>query len=268
MPKTINKSITKEDHGHDHGHRKEKPRNSRGTVRGEIQVPGRKTGKRGPKGNTDRNRDQRSPRHDAKNGRQAHGSDHIVGHRNNRIPAGQPGLDDNHLRDQIIIDRVESTLDRIARQVFANPNSILPVNDGYQAFGRYTIVKQAQYFEVYRGATLAACPSTARLALAWCIADKLGKFTLTQEITLFDQEIERRTDEIRYFRHMIETTTDNERRYVLEDRLQHSHTRLKWLQEHLDKCVNLAKYWQQKGFKDETARIGLKNQNTTNTQSA
>lgn len=262
MPKPINKSSPKEDHGNDHGHRKEKPRNPRGTVRGEIQVPGRKTGKRGTKGNTDRNRDQRGPRHDAKNGRQAHGSDHIVGHRSDRVPAGQPGLDDNHIRDQIIIDRVESTLDRIAKQVFANSNSILPVKDGYQAFGRYTIVKQPLYFEVYRGATLASCPSTARLALAWCIADKLGKFSLTQEITLFDEEIERRIDEMRYFRHMIETTTDTERRYVLEDRLQHSHSRMKWLQEHLDKCVNLAKYWQQKGFKDETARIGLKNNGT------
>jgi len=262
MPKSINKSSPKEDHGHDHGHRKEKPRNSRGTVRGEIQVSGRKTGKRGTKGHTHRSGHQRGARHGAEHGTKAHGSDHIVGHRNNRVPAGQPGMDDHHIRDQIIIDRVESTLDRIARQVFANPNSILPFNDGYQAFGRYTIAKQAQYFEVYRGATLAACPSSARLALAWCIADKLGKFTLTQEITLFDQEIERRRDEIRYFRHMIETTTDTERRYVLEDRLQHSHSRLKWLQEHLDKCVNLAKYWQQKGFKDETARIGLKNNGT------
>ncbi len=262
MPKKLNTTKAKEDHGHDHGHRKEKSGNSRRTVRGEIQVPGGKTGKRRAKSDSHRSGHQRGARHDAKNVRQAHGSDHIVGHRSNRVPSGQPGLDDNHIRDQIIIDRVESTLDRIARQVFANPNSIRPVNNGYQVFGRYTITKQPQYFEVYRGSTLAISLSTARLALAWCIADKLGKFSLTQDITLFDQEIERRRDEIRHFRHMIETTPDIERRYVLEDRFQHSHSRLKWLQDHLDKCVNLAKYWQQKGFKDETARIGLKNNGT------
>lgn len=263
MPKKINKAIVKEDHGNDHRHRKEKPRNPRGTVRGEIQVPGRKTGKRGAEGHTHRSGHTRSPRHGAEHGTKKDRPDHIVGNRNHRIPGGKPRVDDHALRDQIVIDRVENTLDRIAREIFVNSNVIIPANGGYQAFGRYHIIKQPGHFDVYRGATLAAQPSTAKLALAWCIADKLGKFSLTQELTLFDQEIERRRDEISHFRHMISTTLDSGRRYVLEDRLWHSQARLKWLQEHLDKCVNLAKYWQQKGFKDETARIGIKNNSPT-----
>jgi hypothetical protein len=102
-------------------------------------------------------------------------------------------------------------------------------------------------------------PSSSKVAISWCVADKYGKDSLALELITLDLEIERRTNEITHYRNTLERSTDSVQRFVAADRLAESLARLKYAQEQLDKCVNLAKYWQLKGFKDETARIGIKN---------
>jgi len=141
------------------------------------------------------------------------------------------------------------------------------LDDKIRAFGKYTITKNQRSYQVYRGATLAAEPSSSKVALSWCVADKYGKDSLANELITLDHEIERRSDEIMYYRNTLANSTDSLLKFVTADRLAESLARLKYAQEQLDKCVNLAKYWQQKGFKDETARIGIKNQNTTKSES-
>jgi hypothetical protein len=91
------------------------------------------------------------------------------------------------------------------------------------------------------------------------VADKYGKDSLARDLISFDQEVERRSDEIMYYRKTLADSQDSVQRFVAADRLSESLIRLKYAQEQLAKCVNLAKYWQLKGFKDETARIGIKN---------
>jgi hypothetical protein len=147
-------------------------------------------------------------------------------------------------------------LERLTRDhLLNNPNAILRMNNVIRAFGKYTITKTARSCQVYRSATLAAEPSSNRVALCWCVADKYGKDTLAKQLLTLDQEIERRQNEISHYRYILEISQDFARKYVVSDRLYESQARLKYAQEQLDKCVNQAKYWQQKGFKDETSRI-------------
>jgi hypothetical protein len=151
-------------------------------------------------------------------------------------------------------------LERITRDhLINNTNAILRLDGVIRAFGRYTIVRNSKSYQVYRNATLAVEPCSGKVAISWCIADKYGKNSLAYDLIAHEQEVERRSDEIVYYRNTLAHSQDSTLKFVVADRLVESQARLKYAQEQLDKCVNLAKYWQLKGFKDETARIGIKN---------
>lgn len=173
-------------------------------------------------------------------------------------------IPDHHLRLKIKEQQAQALLENLAREhLVNNANAIMRLDDDIRAFGRYTIRKSPHGYQVFRGATLAAEPSSNRVAISWCIADKYGKHSLAQDLIFLDLEVERRTNEIACYRNTLSRSQDTMKKHVVADRLVQSQVRLKHAQERLDKCLNLAKYWQQKGFKDETARIGIKNPNTT-----
>jgi len=268
MPKKLNKESPKKEANGNNGHRKEKSRNSRGTVRPEVQVPGRKAGSRGADRDQSKHSGPRSPRHGADHESKEHRSPDQLGDRNHSVPDRNRGLAAHTLRPKISERQAQLMLERLTRDhLLNNPNAIIRLDDTIRAFGRYTITRTPQCFQVYRSATLAAEPSSSKVAISWCVADKYGKDTLAKELITYDLEVERRSDEIMYYRNTLAHSQDSTLRFVVADRLAQSLACLKYAQEQLDKCVNLAKYWQLKGFKDETARIGIKNQNTTKPQS-
>ena len=268
MPKTINKRSPKKEANGNNGHRKEKSRNSRGTVRSEVQVPGGKAGNSGTDRDQSKRSGPRSPRHGAGHEPAQHRSPDQLGSGNHSVPNRNSGLATHTLRPKISERQAQLMLERLTRDhLLNNPNAIIRLDDTIRAFGRYTITRTPGCFQVYRSATLAAEPCSSKVAISWCVADKYGKDTLAQELITYDLEVERRSDEIMYYRNTLAHSQDSTLRFVVADRLAQSLARLKYAQEQLDKCVNLAKYWQLKGFKDETARIGIKNQNTTKPQS-
>jgi hypothetical protein len=164
------------------------------------------------------------------------------------------------LRGKITEEQATRMLERMAREQFLdNPNALFRSGDDVHAFGRYLIHRTEDGYQIFRGATLAAETDSSRVAISWCIADKLNKHTLTQEIIWADQAVAWRTREIEYYRHTLDRTADLMKKYVVTDRLTDALTKLRYARERLDKCLNLAKYWQQKGFNDETARTGIKN---------
>ena len=270
MPKTINKQSTKKDSNPNgnNGHRKEKSRNSRGTLRPEVQVPGRKAGNSGANRDQSKRSGTRSPRHGAVNEPTQHRSSDQLGSGNHSVSGRNSGLATHTLRSKISERQAQLMLERLARDhLINNPNAIVRLDDKVRAFGKYTITKNQRSYQVYRSATLAAEPSSSKVALSWCVADKYGKDSLAQQLLQLDQEVERRINEIDHYRHTLAVCQDFVTKMVVSDRLYQSQARLKYAQEHLEECVNLAKYWQQKGFRDETARIGIKNQNTTKSES-
>lgn len=268
MPKTLNKKSPKKEPNGNNGHRKEKSRNSRGTVRPEVQVSGRKAGNSGTDRDQSKRSGSRSTRHGASNEPKEHRSPDQLGSGDHSQPSRNSGLVAHTLRPKISERQAQLMLERLTKDhLINNPNAIIRVDSAIRAFGKYTIIRNPQSFQVYRSATLAVEPSSSKVAISWCVADKYGKDSLANELITLDHEIERRTDEIMHYRNTLANSTDSTLKFVTADRLAESLARLKYAQEQLDKCVNLAKYWQLKGFKDETARIGIKNQNTTKPQS-
>ena len=63
---------------------------------------------------------------------------------------------------------------------------------------------------------------------------------------------------------IVKRIKDVERLEYLQIKLTHRREKLKHIKLQLDKCVSLAKYWQLKGFNNETARTGRQPTNRTN----
>lgn len=259
----INKASPERVNGN-HRHRKEKSRSPRGSLRPEVQIPGGQTRGRGHQDGQSGNRGQRSTRHGAVNEPKKHRSPDQLGNRNHSSASQHNGLANHPLRSKITPQQAQDLLEKLAQEFMVNnPNIIMRVGEEIRAFGKYTIRKDNHTYQIFRGATLAAQPSSSKVAISWCVADKYCKVALSVELLQLDQEIERRTNELIYYQTVQKKTQDSLRWFVMSDRIQECQLRLRLAKEQLDKCLNSAKYWQLKGFKDETARIGIKNQNTT-----
>ena len=250
----------KDQNGPAHRHREKKPRKSRRAVRGKVQVPGTETGNSGTKGHRPRSRDQRSTRHDTADVRKTQRPDTDLGHKHHSHAGRSDSLADHDLRGKITEAQATRMLERLAReQLVDNNNAIFRVDQDIRAFGRYLIHRTRDRYEIFRSATLAAATGSIRVAISWCIADKLNRNSLTQDLLWADQAVHRRSIEIQHYRHTLDVTTDPDKRDSVTHRMENAKILLRYAQERLDKCLNLAKYWQQKGFNDETARTGIKN---------
>ena len=146
----------------------------------------------------------------------------------------------------------------IDQHLFNNPNSILQSKDSIQAFGIYTIYKHKTCYKIYKNKMFFAETSTAKCALAWCIADKYKINTLREKIQKLDLDLSRKQVEIQCFKNILKGTVPTLRKLAIEDKLQESLIKAASLKNQLNKCLNSAKYYQLKGFENETSRLGLK----------
>lgn len=255
----MNKRKT-DNHGTTNRPRKKEPRNPRGTVRGEIQISGSQTGDRRRKSNGSGKGNQRSTRHDTIHGGKTQRPDPKLGTGDNRHTGSDYSLVGHDLRGKISEEQATHMLERMARDQFRdNTNAIFRMGEDVRAFRRYLIHRTEDCYQIFRGATLAAETGSSRVAISWCVADKLNKHTLALEMLWADREVAWRTTEIQHYKHTLDITQDTVKKYIMIDRIADSTARLRYAQEQLNKCLNLAKYWQQKGFNDETARTGIKN---------
>ena len=158
--------------------------------------------------------------------------------------------------------KAEKVLEKIAREHLVGDNAILFMDNEIMAFGRYTIKRNKQGYQIYRYEQLAAEPQSSRVAISWCIADKYNQHIVAKELVNLESELNRRENEIRYYRAFIDRTRDSQKKLVVMDRLSESILRSRQVKDQLNKCINLAKYWQQKGFENETVRTGLKKQSS------
>ena len=159
--------------------------------------------------------------------------------------------------------QAEKVLEKIAREHLVGDNAILFMDNEIMAFGRYTIKRNKQGYQIYRYEQLAAEPRSSRVAISWCIADKYNQYVVAKELVNLESELNRRETEIRHYRAFLDRTKDSQKKLVVMDRLSESILRSRQVKDQLNKCINLAKYWQQKGFENETARFGLKKPSAT-----
>lgn len=139
------------------------------------------------------------------------------------------------------------------------------IDDGvYHVFGCYQIRPRDGLFSVTRRGQPIEEFRSLRDAMAWCSADRLGKHQLSVSILSLERQHQITGADLTARTHLAKKIQDLDRREAVMIKLEHRRAQLRQIENQLDKCVNLAKYWQIQGFNNETARIGRTASNRTN----
>jgi hypothetical protein len=131
------------------------------------------------------------------------------------------------------------------------------INDGngYRVFGKYTIKKNPQGYIVEVNTGWDGIFGTVRSALAWCIADKNNQLNLAREIYQLDLTATRLRNDIQG-RLGIARQTSGRFLETVETKVSRRQEQSQAVENELSKCINSTKYWQLRGFINETARTG------------
>ena len=165
----------------------------------------------------------------------------------------------DNIRDQYVNRAVNLLTDIIKENLLENSNAIVRNGDSISAFKYYRIVKTEKHaYSIYKKNQLATIVSSTRIALAWCIYDKHKQSIQSHQLISRENELIRRQSEMMHYRYFINSVKITQKqREITIDRLDDTKDRYRSLQKQIDKCINVAKYCQQKGFDNETIRPGI-----------
>jgi GTPase SAR1 family protein len=156
--------------------------------------------------------------------------------------------------------------DRLFRQEFKDilPNTIWQNDNGvYEVFDRYRIQPERPGYRVFCSATEIGVFSSSKTALSWCIADKHQAYNTARELLEVDTKLSGLTQDISVRASIGDKSRDPALRETILAKLESKIIHKKLLENQLTKCVNWAKYVQQRGFDNETQRIGRNQPNKT-----
>jgi hypothetical protein len=159
----------------------------------------------------------------------------------------------------------DQEFERMFRQEFRNvaPNLIWQSEDGYEVFDHYRIEPTTPGYRVICGITEVGTFSSTRTALSWCIADKNHGYNTAREILRTDNKLTALKNDIHIRAAIGDRSRDPALREIILTKLESKIIQKKLLENQLNKYVNWAKYIQQRGFHNETARTGRSQPNTT-----
>jgi hypothetical protein len=145
------------------------------------------------------------------------------------------------------------------------PNVIIQVDKGhYELFGHYNITVQKPTYRVFCKGDEVGVFNSTKTAVSWCVADKYQRYNLARDILTTDTILGNLSNDI-FVRTGIASRAKNpQTREDIETKLETKIIRKKYLENHLADCVKSAKYLQQRGFNNETARIS----NTTSNKAS
>jgi hypothetical protein len=161
---------------------------------------------------------------------------------------------------------IEKEFERAFRYEFAGlADKIMWQNDDgeYELFNRYTIRPELGGYRVFCSATDVGVFTSTRTALSWCIADKHKSYALARDLQMLDQKLGHITNDIAVRAAVGDRSTRPQFREDIEIKLEGKIILKKQLELQLSKCVNQAKYYQQRGLDNETARTGRKPNKTS-----
>ena len=143
-------------------------------------------------------------------------------------------------------------------------NSIWKNSDGdYTVFGKYSIVKENAGYRVHCSLTDVGVFYSTKSALSWCIADKFKQYNVARDLMQLDSNLHHLTVDISTRAAIGDCTKNTDQREIILTKLENKILKKKEIENRLAKCVNWAKYYQQRGFDNETARIGRAAANKT-----
>lgn len=132
-------------------------------------------------------------------------------------------------------------------------NLIVKDKNCYRVFGKYLIVKTKHGWCVQTGTMPDINFGTVKSAMAWCIADKNNQLKLAREIVILDEHATRLKQDINV-RLTQSKQYSSDLAETVELKLLNRQAQSRAVENELSKCINLAKYWQLRGFINETAR--------------
>jgi hypothetical protein len=153
----------------------------------------------------------------------------------------------------------DAQLERLLREEFKTvlPFLIWQNNDGeYEAFDKYKIVPEHPGYTVYINEDCQGFFNSTRTAISWCVADKFQRFNLARDLLTYDNMLANISNDIFVRAGVANKTQDYTLKESIEIKLEPKIIQKREIETHLNKCVNWAKYLQQKGFENETARFG------------
>jgi len=160
----------------------------------------------------------------------------------------------------------ERDVERLFRKEFSDlmPNIIWQNDNGvYEVFDRYRIQPESGAFRVFCSGTDVGLFGNTRSALSWCIADKNRAYNLARELKELDNKLTSLNNDIAVRTAMAERSRRWEFRDPVGTKLETKIIRRKQVENQLAKCISWAKYTQQRGFTNETQRIGRGQPNKT-----
>lgn len=150
-------------------------------------------------------------------------------------------------------------IERLITQEFRQMLSVLvwQNEDGeYEAFGKYRIVPENPGYRVYINDDEQGFFNSTRTALSWCVADKYRRYNLAKDLLALDNMLANINNDIFVRAGVASRSRDVQQRENIETKLESKIIHKRAIESQLNKCVNWAKYLQQKGFENETSRSG------------
>ncbi len=131
---------------------------------------------------------------------------------------------------------------------------ILPVEQGYFVFGQFSIQKENSGFSVIKKDEFLGTFSSAKVALSYCIAERAHNHNLSIKIQQLDQHYLSATNSLNSRKLMANRCRNSALKEILHTKIQHRRQQQYYLENQLEDCVKMAKYFYLRGLNNETHR--------------
>ena len=133
-------------------------------------------------------------------------------------------------------------------------NLMFSTPQGYELFDVYIISKTPDGAAVQKRLGAPVEFTSTKSAVSWCIADKYNQIRLADEIMQLDKTRRRLREDVLFSKVYTRQLRDATVRETAALKLQVKQDMLQFTETGLEKCANLAKYWQLRGFSNEIER--------------
>lgn len=123
---------------------------------------------------------------------------------------------------------------------------------GFDVFGKYRIEKTNRGYAVKNSANNFGTFRHTRTALAWCIADNLHDYNLASRIVNLENISVRYHNDIECRSGIAHKTSSGSQWETINHKLSRRQQQVLAVDSELEKCINKAKYYQIRGFSNET----------------
>lgn len=144
----------------------------------------------------------------------------------------------------------------IAELTALTDNLFLQDGNEYILFGRYLVTRQTGGVTVVVNNNQVGIFTSTKTAASWCVANKCKQQNLADRILQLDTALLRQKSDIQMRRALAKQSNDFDFWNTVQVKIDRRVEQVKSIEAELTKCVKLAKYWQYRGFHNETERTG------------